>query len=85
MSTDSHSNWTDRKQKIHEKDVTGKNFGTGGLHVSTQTLGHETRPGTRTGSDPRFIWSIESGSGPILLPWVLGLFNIMCDTQVDLR
>lgn len=40
-----------------------------GLHRST--LGPKTQPRTRTGLDPRFIWSIESGLGPVLLPWTV--------------
>lgn len=37
------------------------------------------------GLDPPFIWSIRSGSGPVLLPWVPGPFNIMCYNALNLH
>lgn len=35
--------------------------------------------------DSHFIWPIGSAPGPILLPQILGLFIISCNTQVDPR
>ncbi len=53
-----------------------------------QVLQHSCRglhrgPGTRTGSGLYFKWSV--GSGPNLLLRVLGLFNFVCNIQVDWR
>lgn len=46
---------------------------TRGLHRYTKTQGAKTRPRICMSSDPCFIQSVRSGSGPVLLLWVLGI------------
>ena len=58
-----------------------------GLHASIWTAGPEAGPGTGTSSDSCFIQSVEPESSPVLSPWLLCQFNIMCIvelTPVDL-